>query len=104
MPLLSRCNEMDKQNTLDKKDIAKKVWLKLFHPLPDGSLVRIKNKAFTTDNYTGEILYTRKNISLSRRGTWHYVIRVRGSPLNGIMWVKADKVMKVLRYGKEKKV
>jgi len=92
---------MDKQNTLDKKDIAKKVWLKLFHPLPDGSLVRVKNKVFTFGNYIGEILYTRQNISLSRRGTWHYVIRLRGS-FNGTMWVKADKVMEVLRYGKEK--
>lgn len=90
---------MDKSDSIGK-DIAKKVWISLFPPLPKGSLVKIRNRAYKKGYYIGKIYSTRHNFSKRTERDWGYVIvHPRGGGFTA--WVRPESIMEVIRYGKE---
>jgi len=89
---------MDKTNSIE--DIAKKVWIELFHPLPKASIVRIKNRAYKKGDYLGRVYGIKHNSSKGVERDWCYII-VYLDTLGFVAWVKPESIIEVIRYGKK---
>lgn len=90
---------MDKQNSLTKEEIAQKVWISLF-PLPKGSIVKIRNRAYKKEYFIGKVHSIRHSFSERTERDWCYVIVYpRGGGF--VAWVRPESIMEVIRYGKE---
>jgi len=87
-----------------KSQKANKVWIRLFHPLPVETVVKVRNRSFRYGFYIGKIkriIYKAKPQKDSE--PYFYVIfNIYAPPSTSVFWVKPESIIEVIRLGEKK--